>query len=205
MPILLLRIYSCSIRREVLAETHPPPWRAAKGRFAYDIFIEIRVPQKFDALGRAFDARETIWWLAALMRLAQVPTLTVPVFSDRSFATIRETSDEADLQPFEVAQKIFDPPHEQAPSLDIELLEWIRGKWLPAGRLLVESLRLYTALKAFDGATVREGHRRRYLQCGAPSKSFSRRQQRSCVSGYLRLSPHTCVRPDASALRCSER
>jgi hypothetical protein len=134
---------------------HPAPWKPAKGGFAFDIHIEISVPVAIDALGKDFDAKETIWWIAALLRLAQVPQVLVPVISDRAFDIIANSPDEPTLQPFEITQRIFRPPDDSTPVLDLELLNWAKDKWLPAGRLLAENSRFYSALKAFDSATVR--------------------------------------------------
>ena len=51
---------------------HPAPWKAAKGGFGYDIEVEIRAPVQ-TTLGESFDAKETIWWISALLRLARFP------------------------------------------------------------------------------------------------------------------------------------
>ena len=85
---------------------HPAPWKAAKGGFGFDIEIEIMVPSA-PILGSNIDSRETIWWIAALFRIVQVPFLTVPVFSDCSFEAARDTEDEPVIVPFETERRIL--------------------------------------------------------------------------------------------------
>ena len=48
----------------------PAPWKAAKGGSGYDITVEICAPPKTN-LGNSFDAKEIIWWVAALLRLVR--------------------------------------------------------------------------------------------------------------------------------------
>src|SRR5690606_1323181 len=79
---------------------HPPPWKAAKGGFGYDIEVEIRAPAQ-TTLGESFDAKETIWWISALLRLARFPYLSVPVISNQSFRDIPNSNEEPTLTPFE--------------------------------------------------------------------------------------------------------
>ena len=80
---------------------HPTPWKAAKGGFGFDIEIEIRVPNT-SILSSSSDPRETIWWIVALLRIAQVPFVMVPVISDQSFQTMRKSKVEPIIEPFEV-------------------------------------------------------------------------------------------------------
>jgi hypothetical protein len=132
---------------------HPAPWKAAKGGYGFDIKVEVRVPHK-TPLSEYFDARETIWWIAALLRLAKAPFLLVPVISDRSFASIPKDENEPTLWPFETERRIFSPGDEANRFLDTDVLEWIRDKWIDAGYLVNSNSMLRTAIKAFDSATV---------------------------------------------------
>lgn len=133
---------------------HPPPWKAAKGGFGYDIEVEIRAPAE-TSLGEAFDAKETIWWIAALLRLASFPYLSVPVISNLSFTEIAASDEEPTLQPFEIERRLFAPPADVDLTLGPSDLDWLAANWIPAGRLLSSSPKFYSALKAFDAATVR--------------------------------------------------
>lgn len=133
---------------------HPPPWRAAKGGFAYDIEAEIRAPTR-TSLGESFDAKETIWWIAALLRMARFPYLSIPVISNYSFSEISQTDREPTLTPFETEGRIFGPTDGVVSVLDSENLEWVRDKWVTAGKLLNQNPKFYSVLKAFDLATLR--------------------------------------------------
>lgn len=133
---------------------HPAPWRAAKGGFGYDIEAEIRSPSQ-TSLGQSFDAKETIWWIAALLRMARFPYLSIPVISNRSFGEISQSNLEPTLTPFETEGRIFGPADGGVTVLDGEHLEWVRDKWVTAGKLLNQNPKFYSVLKAFDSATLR--------------------------------------------------
>jgi hypothetical protein len=133
---------------------HPAPWKAAKGGFGYDIEVEIRAPVQ-TTLGESFDANETIWWISALLRLARFPYLSVPVISNRSFRDIPNSREEPTLTPFETEGRIFGPTKGADCTLDADQLAWVAEKWLSAGHLLNRNPKFYSALKAFDSATVR--------------------------------------------------
>jgi hypothetical protein len=133
---------------------HPPPWKAAKGGFGYNIEVEIRAPSQ-TSLGESFDAKETIWWIAALLRLARFPYLSVPVISTSSFRDIPNSNEEPTLTPFETEGRFFVPSKDADCVLDDNQLAWVAAKWRSAGHLLNNNPKFYSALKAFDSATVR--------------------------------------------------
>ena len=133
---------------------HRPPWKAAKGGFGYDIAVEICAPPG-TSLGESFDARETIWWIAALLRLARFPYLSVPVLSDYSFQDIPNIKEEPTLTPFETERRIFSAPQGDECALSLEDLTWVAEKWRSAGQLLNSNPKFFGALKAFDSSTVR--------------------------------------------------
>jgi hypothetical protein len=133
---------------------HPAPWKAAKGGFGYDIEVEICAPPR-TSLGESFDAKETIWWIAALLRLATFPFLSVPIISNYSFRDIPSIKEEPTLIPFETEGRIFGAPEGTDCALRVEHLTWVAEKWNSAGRLLNSNAKFFGALKAFDSATVR--------------------------------------------------
>lgn len=133
---------------------HPAPWKAAKGGFGYDIEVEICAPER-TTLGESFDAKETIWWIAALLRLARYPYLSVPVITDYSFRDIPNIKEEPTLTPFETEGRIFGATDGADCTLSVDDLTWVADKWNSAGRLLNSNPKFYGALKAFDSATVR--------------------------------------------------
>jgi len=133
---------------------HPAPWKAARGGYSYDIEIEIRVPNT-PILGGSADPRETIWWIAALLRIAHVPFLTVPAVSDQSFKTVRESTVEPVIEPFETEARIMASAEGSRPKIPPDTLDWVKEKWTRGGKLLNSNPGFYSALKAFDTATVR--------------------------------------------------
>jgi hypothetical protein len=133
---------------------HPAPWKAAKGGFSYDIEAEIRVPSR-TSLGESFDAKEIIWWLAALLRLSSVPYLSIPVISNHSFGDIVRSDEEPTLMPFETEGRILRHPEDGTSVLDTKDLHWVKHRWVVAGKLLNQNPKFYSVLKAFDLATLR--------------------------------------------------
>lgn len=132
---------------------HPAPWKAARGGLGFDIHIELRVPMA-PTPGSNLVARETIWWIAALIRLAQCPFMMIPVVSDHPFDEAGSSDQEPILQPFETTPRIMKPPEDSSPTLDDSTLEWVREKWLESWRLAGSHKKFSTAVKAFDYATV---------------------------------------------------
>lgn len=133
---------------------HPAPWKAAKGGWSYDIEVEICAPAQ-TPLGSSFDATETIWWIASLLRLARYPFLSVPVISNQSFRDIPMSVEEPVLTPFETEGRIFGPSADEGCALDTDNLAWVADNWLKAGKMLNNNPKFYSAFKAFDSATVR--------------------------------------------------
>jgi hypothetical protein len=133
---------------------HPTPWKAAKGGFGFDIEIEIRVPNT-SILSSNADPRETIWWIAALLRIARVPFLIVTAISDQSFETAQESKVEPVIEPFETEPRIMASSEKSSPEIPSDTLDWVKEKWLDGGKLLNSNPSFYSALKAFDTATVR--------------------------------------------------
>jgi len=127
---------------------HPPPWRAAKGGFAFDILAQLRIPRDF-ALSGWFDKLNTIWWLVALLRFKVAHSVTVPVVASDAFSRARESDDEIQFWPIEI-----DPHRLQMvvnPSILLEKdLSWVRDHWLEAGRLLRESKQFNLLFQSFD-------------------------------------------------------
>jgi hypothetical protein len=132
---------------------HPAPWQAAKSGYGFDISIELQVPNS-NLLANNLDARETIWWIAALLRIIEAPQVIVPVTSTHSFASAKDGPKDLALVPFEVTPRMFQFSPGMPKSLSIDSLNWVRNKWEPAGQLLSSNAKFFTALKAFDSATV---------------------------------------------------
>ena len=67
-----------------------------------------------------------IWWIAALLRLANFPYLSIPVISNRSFSEIAQSDQEPTLTPFETEGRIFGPAEGSVGVLNIEHVEWVK-------------------------------------------------------------------------------
>ena len=78
----------------------------------------------------------------------------MPVVSDHPFEDATNV-DAPTLEPFETERRIFHPVEPSNCVLDEDMLCWVRDKWVTAGELLTSNTKFYTALKAFDAATVR--------------------------------------------------
>jgi hypothetical protein len=183
--------YMMAFAKPVAGGFHPPPWRAARGGFGVDVTVEIRVPVQAGASG-ATEAREDVWLIAALLRLAHYPYLTVPVLSDMPFASAATTQHEPHLEPFETEQRMFGAPAEQDGSLDEATLTWLRDKRVPTKRMMSRDRRFETTLKAFDLATVRGRSATSLLtlwggieQLFAPSAGELRFRVASFLASYL--------------------
>jgi hypothetical protein len=132
---------------------HPAPWKPAKGGFSFDIQIELKVPSS-TCLSDSFTAKDTIWWIAALLRVLQWPYLTVPVLSDHQFQLIPSIDYEPTLEPFETEHRLFQAADPETKAIGIKALMYVKEKWFPVGNLLAQNNKFYTAIKAFDSATV---------------------------------------------------
>lgn len=132
---------------------HPGPWKTTKGGFGFDIEIELMVPNT-NLLGGNMEPREIIWWIAALLRMARAPYLSVPVISNQSFESIKDTDIEPTIEPFETEPRIMKAPEEQS-EIPSDTLEWVKEKWIIAGKMLNSNPKFYSAVKAFDFATIK--------------------------------------------------
>jgi len=134
-------------------EPHPSPWSAAKGGQAFDILVQLFVPTEMEPPG-SFDRLNTVWLIAALMRLTTSPLVQVSVISDRAFAAVSNPKEEPELLPVEVSSRRLLPVDKPATVLDATGLAWVRDHWFDAGKLLSQSEDLSTAFQAFDATTM---------------------------------------------------
>lgn len=131
-------------------DTSFPAWQSASGSFGFDLGAEVFVPRGV-SVPEWSDSANTIWWLAALLRLRVVPGLRVPVLSNSSFSealhgpspTFWPVESES-----ERTRMVLEPGAGDAVSLDD--LNWIREHWVEGGRLMRESPELNIAFQAFD-------------------------------------------------------
>jgi hypothetical protein len=170
---------------------HPAPWKPAKGGFSFDIQVEIKVPSS-TCLSESFNSKEIVWLIAALLRALQWPFLTVPMLSDHPFNIIPKIDEEPTLEPFETEHRIFQSVDPATPTLGVSALKYVKEKLIPVARLMHSNGKFYTALKAFDSATVTGRSSSSMLalwgaieQLFAPSRAELRFRVASLLASYL--------------------
>ena len=136
-----------------IGKHHPAPWRAAEGGYQHDITVELTVPSRDDLPGK-LKPKEVIWWIAALLRLANYPYLIVPVISDQPFSAAATSLSEPILEPFEVKNRPFSPSDPSASILNVSHLEWVREVWISGANLMAGNSKLRTAMQAFDDSAI---------------------------------------------------
>lgn len=176
-----------AFRRATEGKHHPAPWRAARGGFSYDIEVELAVAigQKLPGELRAED---TVWLIAALLRLTEYAYLTVPVISDVSFDAAISSKQDPLLQPFEIEPRILHATDEKMSRLKIEDLLWVKSVWPRTAELLRTCSPLNMALRAADVCTVRDRPASALLTAwGALEELFapSRAELRFRVSAHI--------------------
>ena len=172
-------------------EIHPPPWRAAKGGFIFDITVQLAIPTKSKLPG-SLSVEDTAWWIATMLRITRHPYLAVPVFSDQAFSKIAESGREPNLRPFEIIDRILRPGEAAIQILEEADLEWTKSKWARGAELLSRSSSLFSAVRAFDACTL-EGKRPLSLlsvwggleQLFSPSPGELRYRVSSNIASYL--------------------
>jgi len=132
---------------------HPPPWRAAKGGFSFDIEVELCVPTT-EALPGGFSPDDTIWWIAALLRLARYPFLIVPVIANQPFSQAASSEDEPLLRPFEIETRVLRATEPEGRKLDPVDLDWVKREWSAGARLMQRNPKFRSAIRALDVCTV---------------------------------------------------
>jgi len=153
--IILSRTYAHLMAPFMMAFTpappgkhHPAPWRPAKGGFGFDIVAQLHIPRDFSLPGW-FDKLNTIWWLAALLRLKASHSVIVPVVASEAFSHARDTENEIEFWPIEIEpyrlQMVVNP------SILLEDdLSWVRDHWPAGGRLMSESKAFNLLFRGFD-------------------------------------------------------
>lgn len=133
---------------------HPAPWRAARGGFSYDIEAELAVATG-EKLPGGLSGEDTLWLIAALLRLAEYAYLMVPVISDTPFDAAATAEQEPLLRPFETEPRILRAGDEELSRLKVEDLSWVKTVWPRTAELMRTCPPLNTALRAADACTVR--------------------------------------------------
>ena len=132
---------------------HPAPWVAVNGGSSFDILIELEISSAENLPGN-LSQKETIWWIAALLRLAYYPYLVVPAISNISFASAPTSVIPPNIEPFETNPRIFSAENKQQAVISEEKLSWIKDVWVSGAGLIASNEKLRTAIEALDFSTV---------------------------------------------------
>jgi hypothetical protein len=114
---------------------HPAPWKSAKGGYSVDIGVELFLPAACRL--EHLDRLNTVWWIAALLRLKATALLFVPVISSERFGAIPAIKGEPELWPQEIYMHRMVPELDLNPFLDLPELEWLKAHWQDASALLM--------------------------------------------------------------------
>lgn len=129
---------------------HPAPWSAVRGGLGFDIALELHVPAAFD-IPKFFDRLNTVWWIAALIRLRGASLAHVPVIADRPFSEIPKNWQDATILPVEaLPRRMFAKP--RVARLSQADFEWLKATWLGGGQLMHENSEFNDVFQAFDAA-----------------------------------------------------
>ena len=142
--------YLLAFKRPPAGGHHPAPWKAASGGIGFDITLEIFIPKGDRPTN--FTRINTIWWIAALMRLLQPTGLRVPVISTMSFAEISESPEEPNFRPMEMSPRQWVLGGESDSVLSSQSLHWLKDYWQSASTLM-DTPSFNVAFQALDQAS----------------------------------------------------
>jgi hypothetical protein len=129
---------------------HPAPWSAVQGGLGVDFHVQLEVPVGFNIPG-FFDRVNTVWWIAALVRLRGAFYASVPVIAERPFAEIPKESSKATILSVEaMPRRAFVAP--KIKSLGLKELLWLKKTWRMGGLIMGENQKLNDAFQAFDAS-----------------------------------------------------
>ena len=129
---------------------HPGPWKSIGGGVAFDIGHELIMPKEVK-LFKEIDNLNTIWIIAALMRLKYSPFVAVPVISSVKFSEILNSKANVTFHPIEPIQLyLFSNIEIEQP--DIQVLDWIKQYFIIVGKLNETNDKYAFALLSMDRA-----------------------------------------------------
>jgi hypothetical protein len=157
----LSKTYAC-IFAPFLAALSPPgptgidggPWHAVSGGLRYVIRVQLHIPKSLN-LKDWLDGNDTMWWIAALLRLHR-PCIKVPIISDTPFDEIASSGEKPHLQPYEIMDRMLKPTEESNKFIKNEDLDWVREHWVEAGHLMKNNNKLNDAFRVFDSAMIQK-------------------------------------------------
>jgi hypothetical protein len=126
---------------------HPSPWKPAGEGFHIDITAELYLPAACHLV--SLDRLNTVWWIAALLRLKATALLYVPVISSERFSSIPAIEQEPELFPLEIFTHRIPPEHQLNPRLGTSELEWLKAHWQESS-ILLDNEQFSNAIQAVD-------------------------------------------------------
>jgi hypothetical protein len=131
-------------------QAHPAPWSSVDGGLGIDFHVQLHVPTGFKIPG-FYDRLNTVWWIAALIRLRGAFSVHVPVITDQPFTEIPANWSKAKIIAVEaLPRRVFSPP--KMTRLALSDLEWLRDAWKSGGILMNQHSKLNDAFQAFDAS-----------------------------------------------------
>lgn len=140
--------------RALEGRPHPAPWRSARGGFGYDVEVELSGPTSQNLPG-GLSSEDTVWLIAALLRLAKYAYPMVPVISDVSFCNAATSTQEPLIRPFEIEPRILQAGEKELSRIKTEDLLWVKSVWPRTAELIRTFPSLDLAFRAADACTVR--------------------------------------------------
>lgn len=145
----LMAPFLVAFKRPEEGQPHPAPWKAAQGGFAFDIVGELYIPLHFQP-PEWFDRLNTIWWIAALMRLHLSPLLRVPAVANQSFSGMLQSQQECHIWPVEAQPRQLVPEPSPERVITQHGLKWVQSHWLSGANLMAQHDNFNIAFQAFD-------------------------------------------------------
>jgi hypothetical protein len=130
---------------------HRGPYKTTKGGIGLDVLAEIEMP-RLPEFENSLSTEELIWLIACLIRLSH-PFVIVSTMSDMSFSNVEDNDVQPTIHLVEIKSRIL-AAKDKRPALTIDHFEWIKEYWKSAAKLIQNNPSFYSALKAFDNATI---------------------------------------------------
>jgi hypothetical protein len=145
--------YMAAFKEAEKGKAHPAPWKAVGGGIAFDIWLELTLPKE-TTIFKNIDRLNTIWIIAALIRIKVLPFVKVPVISNIKFKEIATSKEEANFHPIEIRQNNLFAGIVKSYSFNKKEFEWIKDNLATVGSLFEKSEKFQTALLALDRAII---------------------------------------------------
>jgi hypothetical protein len=129
--------------------SNPGPWKSIGDGTAIEIRSELHIP-KTAVLFKSIDRINSVWLIAALLRLQIIPFLRVPIISNIKFSEISNSKIEAKFHPIEtVTHNLFRYVPGQY-NFNIDSFQWVKKSIPIAGVLYERSSKYALALLSLD-------------------------------------------------------